>query len=184
MRLLLLDNGEADQANIQKAVAAFTTGSGGSVSLENGDDDDDDDEYEDLDGLMNINSEIAIEKEISAEVIGQVFEATRHAFMPYLEDSINALMRLLLHYYEGIRKGALSSLFTIIRTFYEMSDPVEWEHSVSLKQAYSQSRRKANDRILLGYPRAFPRSGCPGGRHDHASCHGVVGDGRRSVRIV
>jgi hypothetical protein len=117
--------GKTDQATVQQALAAFNTGAGsGSVSLD--EEEDDEDEYEDLDGLMNINSEVAIEKEISAEVLGQIFEATREAFVPFLEESVNCLLRLLLHYYEGIRKAAVSSLFTTIKTYYEMSNPADW----------------------------------------------------------
>lgn len=124
--------GKTDQATVQQALAAFSTGAGsGSVSLENGDEDEDDEEFEDIDGLMNINSEVAIEKEISAEVLGQVFEATREAFLPFLDGSIQALLRLLMHYYEGIRKAAVNALFTTIKTFYEMSDPAEWQDVVS-----------------------------------------------------
>ena len=127
--------GKTDQATVQQAIAAFNSGTAsGSVSLEDGDQSEDEDDYEDLDGLMNINSEVAIEKEISAEVLGQIFEATRTAFMPFLDDSIQALLRLLLHYYEGIRKAAVNALFTTIKTYYEMSDPVDWQEGVSCSQ--------------------------------------------------
>ena len=125
--------GKTDQATVQQAIAAFNTGTAsGSVSLDNGDESEDDDEFEDIDGLMNINSEVAIEKEISAEVLGQIFEATREAFLPFLDGSIQALLRLLMHYYEGIRKAAVNALFTTIKTFYEMSDPVDWQEGVSI----------------------------------------------------
>ena len=126
-------DGKADQAVLQQAIAAFNSGSAsGSVNLDGNDESEDEDDYEDLDDMLKVNSEVAIEKEISAEVLGQVFEATREAFLPYLDQAIECLMKLLMHYYEGIRKAALSSLFSIIRTYYEMSDPVDWQENVSV----------------------------------------------------
>ncbi|KDQ11917.1 hypothetical protein BOTBODRAFT_34989 [Botryobasidium botryosum FD-172 SS1] len=80
----------------------------------------------DDDGLLSVNSAIAVEKEIAADTMGAVFVAVRGHFLPYLEPCTLELIGLLTHYYEGIRKAATTSLFEFIKTFYELSEPKQW----------------------------------------------------------
>ncbi|QRW00314.1 importin subunit beta-4 [Ceratobasidium sp. AG-Ba] len=80
----------------------------------------------DEDKELAVNSAIAVEKEIAADTIGTVFQFTRNHFLPYVEPCVHELVELLSHYYEGIRKSAVTSLFEIIQTFYELSTPTEW----------------------------------------------------------
>jgi hypothetical protein len=75
---------------------------------------------------LAVNSAIAVEKEIAADTIGTVFMYTRNHFLPYVEPCVHELVELLSHYYEGIRKSAVTSLFAVIQTFYELSSPAEW----------------------------------------------------------
>lgn len=81
----------------------------------------------DLDKLLDVNSAIAVEKEIAADTIGTLFNATQAHFLPYVEQCTLELVKLLAHYYEGIRKSALDSLLEIVRTFYDLSDHQDWE---------------------------------------------------------
>ncbi|KAE9406240.1 ARM repeat-containing protein [Gymnopus androsaceus JB14] len=81
----------------------------------------------DLDKLLDVNSAIAVEKEIAADTIGTLFNATQAHFLPYVEQCTLELVKLLGHYYEGIRKSALDSLLEIVRTFYDLSDHQDWE---------------------------------------------------------
>lgn len=81
----------------------------------------------DLDKLLDVNSAIAVEKEIAADTLGTLFTATGNEFSPYVEPSTLVLIDLLEHYYEGIRKSALDSLLEIVRTFYELSNPPDWQ---------------------------------------------------------
>ncbi|KAG8826961.1 hypothetical protein FRC17_008047 [Serendipita sp. 399] len=85
-------------------------------------------EIEDMDpeALLKVNSAIAIEKEIAADVIGGIFANTREHFLPYLEDTALVLQGLVSHYYEGIRKSAIQSIFTFIATLHELSNPQPW----------------------------------------------------------
>ncbi|KIM83108.1 hypothetical protein PILCRDRAFT_450443 [Piloderma croceum F 1598] len=80
----------------------------------------------DIDKMLDVNSAIAVEKEIAADTIGTVFAATRNHFLPWVEQCTVELVQLLPHYYEGIRKSATDSLLEIVRTFYELSDHQEW----------------------------------------------------------
>ncbi|KDQ49200.1 hypothetical protein JAAARDRAFT_43038 [Jaapia argillacea MUCL 33604] len=88
-------------------------------------------EIEDLDGdldkMLDVNSAIAVEKEIAADTIGAIFAATKTHFLPYVEQCTLELVSQLTHYYEGIRKSATESLLEIVRTFYELSNAPEWE---------------------------------------------------------
>jgi len=86
-------------------------------------------EMEDVDvgKMLEVNSAIAVEKEIAADTIGALFVATRNHFFPYVEQCTIELVSLLAHYYEGIRKAATESLLELVRTFYELSDPQEWQ---------------------------------------------------------
>ncbi len=75
--------------------------------------------------FSKVNSAVAIEKEVAADTIGELFAATKQPFMPYVEETVQVLIDLLDHYYEGIRKAAVGALFSFI-TIYDLSDPAEW----------------------------------------------------------
>ena len=85
----------------------------------------------DIDKMLDVNSTICIEKEIAADTIGAVFASTREHFLPYVEETTLELIGQLPHYYDGIRKSATDSLLEIIRTFYELSNPPEWQPGYS-----------------------------------------------------
>lgn len=91
-----------------------------STDIDIDDDDDDDAEYA-------INSAIVDEKEIAADVIGEIFENTRSNFLPYVETSISELVKLASHHSGGVRRSVASSLFSFLTTFYSMSNPAQWE---------------------------------------------------------
>lgn len=119
--------------SISEASSAFASGSSPSNAITVGDDSDANGntsielEDVDLDKLMDVNSAIAVEKEIAADTIGTLFAATLVHFFPYVEQCALELVALLPHYYEGIRKSATDSLLEIVRTFYDLSDHQEWQ---------------------------------------------------------
>ncbi|KAI0311667.1 ARM repeat-containing protein [Amylostereum chailletii] len=80
----------------------------------------------DVDKMLDVNSAIAVEKEIAADTIGTLFAATGTHFLPFVEPCTLELVALLPHYYEGIRKSATDSLLAIVRTFYDLTNPQEW----------------------------------------------------------
>jgi hypothetical protein len=75
---------------------------------------------------LEVNSSIAVEKEIAADTFGAMFMHTKSHFLPYLEESTLELISLLSHYYEGIRKSAVDSLLEYVRVFYNLSEPEDW----------------------------------------------------------
>lgn len=76
--------------------------------------------------FSKVNSAVAIEKEVAADTVGELFAATKAAFAPYIHESIPVLIEMLDHYYEGIRKSAIGALFAFIKTTYDLSDPEPW----------------------------------------------------------
>ncbi|GBE86196.1 ARM repeat-containing protein [Sparassis latifolia] len=84
------------------------------------------DDAVDIDRMLDVNSQICIEKEIAADTIGTLFVSTRRYFLRYVEESTQLLLSLLPHYYDGIRKSAVDSLLEFVQTFYELSEPQEW----------------------------------------------------------
>lgn len=117
-----------------EATSAFDTGSSPSNAITLTDTDENgmpsaELEDVDLDKLLDVNSAIAVEKEIAADTIGTLFTSTGTAFFPYVESCVVELVALLSHYYEGIRKSALDSLLEITRTFYDLNEHAEWQPS-------------------------------------------------------
>lgn len=80
----------------------------------------------DTEAMLKVNSAIAIEKEIAADVIGNIFASTKEHFLPYIEETALVLQGLISHYYEGIRKSAIQSIFIFIVTLNELSNPPPW----------------------------------------------------------
>lgn len=117
--------------SIAEASAAFASGSSPASAITVGNEDANGNisielEDTDVDKLMEVNSALAVEKEIAADTIGTLFAATQSHFLPFVEPCVLELVALLPHYYEGIRKSATDSLLEIVRTFYDLSDHKEW----------------------------------------------------------
>lgn len=100
-----------------------------------GEDDEDEEEAvgidEDDDPLakLSVNSAMAIEKEIAIETLGDIIASTKTDFTKYLETATELLMLCSEHFYEGIRKNALTVLWKAYTVFYEASiaDGFKWQ---------------------------------------------------------
>jgi hypothetical protein len=86
----------------------------------------------DLEKALEVNSAVAVEKEIAADTLGTLFVATREQFLSFVEETALQLIELLSHYYEGIRKSSTDSLLKIIRTFHDLSGQPEWQPGASV----------------------------------------------------
>lgn len=80
-----------------------------------------------FENLQNVNTAVGVEKAVAADALGEIFSYTRNGFLPFIEQSIEELINLLNHYYQGIRKSAIGALVTFINTLNEMSSPQEWQ---------------------------------------------------------
>jgi hypothetical protein len=83
---------------------------------------------EDFAGInLEVNSAVTIEKEVAVDTLGTLFVACKTAFLPHVEECTLVLVETLDHYYEGIRKAAVNSLFEFVQTFYKLSNPPQWQ---------------------------------------------------------
>lgn len=79
---------------------------------EDGDIEDVDPEEEDEDAWDDITATtpLSLEKEIAVEVIGDLVTHTKSAYLPYFEKTIEVVLPLVEHPYEGVRKSTISTL--------------------------------------------------------------------------
>jgi hypothetical protein len=93
----------------------------------------DDDEYEDI---TNPATAVAMEKEIAVEVLGDVLTHTRAQFVPYLEKTVEIILPLIDHPYEGIRKSAVGTLFRAYAVVWGLAEGQgmeKWQAGIPLK---------------------------------------------------
>ncbi|QSL66265.1 hypothetical protein MERGE_000642 [Pneumocystis wakefieldiae] len=75
----------------------------------------DDDKDDTLLDMSKVNSAITMEKEIAIDALGEICSHTEELFIPYLEDSKEKLINLSTHFYEGVRKATISSLWKFVK---------------------------------------------------------------------
>jgi len=99
---------------------------------------DDEEAEEKANQLFSTSSAIAEEKEFAADCLQEIFAATKQAYMPYFEQSVEILKNLLKHDFEGVRKSACNSLISVISTCYEMSNQEKWQPGLPVKVPINQ----------------------------------------------
>ncbi|KAI8913545.1 armadillo-type protein [Gorgonomyces haynaldii] len=76
---------------------------------------------------FKVNSGIANEKECSIEAIGELFQATKQAFLPHVQEALNCGLTLVDHHQEGVRTAAVRCLTKFFITCYQMAHGTqEW----------------------------------------------------------
>ncbi|KAL9938395.1 hypothetical protein V8E36_003018 [Tilletia maclaganii] len=100
-----------------------TGGANGAEADDNDEDYVDEDDWKDL----HVNTAVSIEKEVAADSLATLFSATKAGFLPYLEQSAAQLLALLEHFYYGIRKSAVETLFSFIGTLNQISGASQWQ---------------------------------------------------------
>lgn len=115
------------------------------AELEEGDDDDDDD-WNDL----NTVTAVAQEKEIAVEVIGDILTHTTRDYLPYVEKTIEVVLPLVQHSYEGVRRAAVGTLFRTYAAVWDLQDEQvkKWEPGLPLKAQPSGEIAKLGDIIM------------------------------------
>lgn len=92
----------------------------------------DENEFTDIDSEpdafanLTFNSAITMEKEVAADALGEICGNLGQAFVPYLSKSIELLIPLTLHNFDGCRKTAFGSLWRLAATVYKLSEPPTW----------------------------------------------------------
>ena len=80
------------------------------------DDEDDDALWDEL----NAVNAVALEKEVAAEVIGEVLSHCKEGYLQYLEKTVELLALKAQHPYEGVRKASISTLWRAYATLWQV----------------------------------------------------------------
>jgi importin-4 len=87
------------------------------------------------DELTAVNA-VALEKEVAAEVIGEVLSHCRQGYLQYLERTVELLGLKAQHPYEGVRKASISTLWRAYATLWQVSTEkgmAQWLPGLPLK---------------------------------------------------
>ncbi|EEA25207.1 hypothetical protein TMatcc_006573 [Talaromyces marneffei ATCC 18224] len=94
---------------------------------------DDEDDWEDFTTV----TPLALEKEIAVEVIGDLISHTKGAYLPYFEKTIELVLPLTEHPYEGVRKSTISTLHRAYATLFALAEEngqmPKWQAGLPLK---------------------------------------------------
>jgi hypothetical protein len=106
----------------------------------------DDDEWDDI-GV----TAIAMEKEIAAEVYGDIITHTRREYLPYLEETVTKLMELVDHSYEGLRKAAIGTLWRTYACAWGMAEGdgmAKWSPGIPLQVEPVDSLKQLGNLVM------------------------------------
>ncbi|RPB24422.1 ARM repeat-containing protein [Terfezia boudieri ATCC MYA-4762] len=121
---------DMDDDEINEALQVTSVGASGSskapvesvvIDLSGSGDEEDMDEEDVWDELTAVNA-VALEKEVAAEVMGEVLANCPRGYLPYLSKTVDILTQKLQHPYEGVRKAAVSTLWRAYTTFWTFSE--------------------------------------------------------------
>lgn len=126
------------------------------ADISNDDDDDDhihvegmedDDDWDDLGAV----TAVAMEKEIAVEVIGDVLTHTRGHFLPFFQKSVEAVLPLVEHTFEGVRKSAIGTLwrgYACLWALAEGNGMAKWQAGLPLKVEATEDLMKLGTLIM------------------------------------
>lgn len=115
---------------------------------------DDDDDWDDL----NAVSAVAQEKEVAVEVIGDIMTHTTQDYLPYVEKTIEVILPLAEHSYEGVRRAALEALFRAYAAIWELQadDMKKWKPGIPLMVQPSNEIAKLGEIIMTATLAVWP----------------------------
>ena len=145
-------------------VGQEVTVGGRKVKVASGDDDDDvpedggiediDPEEEDEDAWDDITATtpLSLEKEIAVEVIGDLVTHTKSAFLPFFEKTIEMVMPLVEHPYEGVRKSCISTLHRSYAMLFAIAEETgqmaKWQPGLPLQVEPAKEVKKFGEILM------------------------------------
>jgi importin-4 len=84
-------------------------------------------------------------------VMGDIISGTRSQFLPHLESTIKTVYDLAEHSYEGVRKGAITTLWRTYVTLWELAEEggmAKWTPGIPLQQQPSEDLQKLGDLVM------------------------------------
>ncbi|CAD0099496.1 unnamed protein product [Aureobasidium mustum] len=110
-------------------------------------DDEDEDDWDDLGAV----TAVAMEKEIAVEVIGDVLTHTRGHFLPYFQQCVEAVLALVDHTFEGVRRSAIGTLWRGYAALWAMAEDngmAKWQSGLPLKVQATEDLMKLGSLIM------------------------------------
>ncbi|KAF7588713.1 hypothetical protein BBP40_005314 [Aspergillus hancockii] len=144
-------------------VGQEVTVGGRKVKVASADDDDEpvgeDGEIEDVDvddedGWDDITATtpLSLEKEIAVEVIGDLVTHTKGAYLPYFEKTIEMVLPLAEHPYEGVRKSTISTLHRSYAMLFAIAEEngqmAKWQPGLPLKVEPAKEVKKFGEILM------------------------------------
>ncbi|KAK4580117.1 hypothetical protein LTR86_000320 [Recurvomyces mirabilis] len=110
---------------------------------------DDDDDWDDLGAV----TAVAMEKEIAAEVLGDVLTHSKGKYLPYMQKTIEVVLPLLDHSYDGVRKSAVGTTWRAYACLWGLAEDngmQKWQAGLPLKVKPTADLEKLGDLIMKG----------------------------------
>ena len=111
-------------------------------------DEDDDDDWDDLTTV----TPVALEKEIAMEVLGDLVGNTKATFLPYFEKTIETILPLCEHAYEGVRKATITTLHRAYAALWDVSQEAghmqKWKPGIPLQVQPTPELKKFGDLLM------------------------------------
>lgn len=145
------------RATLKKLAQAAHSANIGDDDIADGEDDDDD-AWDELTAV----TAVALEKEIAVEVLGDVLTHTRKEYLPYLEKTIETVLPMVEHPYEGVRKAAIGTLYRAYAALWALAEEGEagkmdkWQPGLPLKVQPTNELTKLGDMIMTATLAMWP----------------------------
>lgn len=114
---------------------------------------DPEDEDEDAwDDDITATTPLSLEKEIAVEVIGDLVTHTKSSFLPYFEKTIEMVMPLAEHPYEGVRKSTISTLHRSYAMLFAIAEETgqmpKWQPGLPLQVEPAKEVKSFGDILM------------------------------------
>ncbi|CCX30995.1 armadillo-type protein [Pyronema domesticum] len=117
------ENDDFEEGEISKIISLGTGDNKTEISgeLVNMEDDDDEDDEDNWDELTSVSA-VAFEKEVAAETLGEILSNCKHAYIPFLKQTVEILKDKSTHVYEGVRKASVGTLWRAYATLWQVCE--------------------------------------------------------------
>ncbi|KAL2799051.1 armadillo-type protein [Aspergillus keveii] len=109
---------------------------------------DDEDDWDDI----TATTPLALEKEIAIEIIGDLVTHTRSAYLPYFEKTVEMVMPLADHPYEGVRKATISTMHRSYAMLFSIAEETgqmaKWKPGLPLQVQPAKEVQKFGEILM------------------------------------
>ncbi|OJI98655.1 hypothetical protein ASPVEDRAFT_38167 [Aspergillus versicolor CBS 583.65] len=116
--------------------------------IEDVDVDEDEDDWDDI----TATTPLALEKEIAIEIIGDLVTHSRSAYLPYFEKTVEMVMPLADHPYEGVRKATISTMHRSYAMLFSIAEETgqmaKWQPGLPLQVQTAKEVQKFGEILM------------------------------------